>query len=116
VVWARSKIETVMDAVHAGANEDDIRASVIEVALAHHLVSRYTSLVAIDTTPSAPANVDAMRSLVRTNAPEGGDTIIGELPRTATPAPLHIALGAVALLLASMLALLVRSLAFIRRR
>src|SRR5581483_3636825 len=102
VLWARSKIDALTDALHGGANEDDVRAGIVELALAHHLVSRYTSLVAVDVTPAVPADATVVRKMVATNLPHGsqGDAIIGELPRTATPATLHIVIGSVVLLLA----------------
>jgi Ca-activated chloride channel family protein len=48
VLWARTKIVALMDSVHEGVSRDAVKKSVVEVALAHHLVSRYTSLVAVD--------------------------------------------------------------------
>ena len=55
VLWARARISALMDAGRNGAPEEDIRAAVLDVALTHHLVSKYTSLVAVDVTPTKPA-------------------------------------------------------------
>ncbi len=55
VLWARAKIDALMDAARRGAPEADVRAAVLDVALTHHLVSKYTSLVAVDVTPTRPA-------------------------------------------------------------
>ena len=52
VLWARAKIDALMDAGRQGAPEPDIRNAVLDVALTHHLVSKYTSLVAVDVTPT----------------------------------------------------------------
>ena len=60
VLWARDKIEALMDAKRNGASADEIKRDVIGVALAHHLVSAYTSLVAVDVTPTAPAGIVAL--------------------------------------------------------
>ena len=57
VLWARAKIDALMDAGRRGAPEAEIRAAVLDVALTHHLVSKYTSLVAVDVTPTRPAGV-----------------------------------------------------------
>ncbi len=103
VLWARAKIDALMDAGRRGAPEPEIRAAVIDVALTHHLVSKFTSLVAVDVTPTRPAGVAASTAAIPGNIPEGL-TGFDQLPRTATPAPLLLAMGAVALLLAAMLA------------
>ena len=100
VLWARDKIEALMDAKRHGAPADEIKRDVVAVALQHHLVSAYTSLVAVDVTPTAPAGVVAKKSALPINLPEGlaFDAITG-IPQTATPAPLLIAAGVLMLLL-----------------
>ncbi|HEY4138176.1 MAG TPA: VWA domain-containing protein, partial [Casimicrobiaceae bacterium] len=102
VLWARDKIEALMDAKRNGAPADEIKRDVITVALDHHLVSAYTSLVAVDVTPSAPAGVMARKTALPLNAPAGSafDAIAG-VPQTATPGPLLIVVGALMLLLAA---------------
>jgi Ca-activated chloride channel family protein len=110
VLWARDRIESLMDAKRNGAPADEVRRDVLALALAHHLVSAYTSLVAVDVTPSAPPGTIAKRSALPTNLPEGLDhaAIFGGLPQTATPAPLLLVVGLAALLLAGMLVALQR--------
>ena len=71
VLWARAKIEALSDAQIAGANADDIRAEIVRVALAHHLVSRHTSLVAVDVTPTMPPGTDMKTTAVPGNLPHG---------------------------------------------
>ena len=107
VLWARAKIDALMDAGRKGAPEEDVRAAVLDVALTHHLVSKYTSLVAVDVTPTKPAGVAASKTAMPGNIPEGL-TGFDQLPRTATPAPLLIAAGGLALLVAGALALWLR--------
>jgi Ca-activated chloride channel family protein len=65
------------------------------------VVSQYTSLVAIDVTPTAPAGTVPATSALPTNLPEGWsyDAVIGA-PQTATPAAMHFVLGLALLLLA----------------
>jgi Ca-activated chloride channel family protein len=105
VLWARDRIEALMDAKRNGAPADEIRRNVIEVALAHHLVSAYTSLVAVDVTPTAPAGTVSIKTALPTNLPEGlaFDAIFGGVPQTATPAPLLTLAGAMSLLVALVL-------------
>ncbi len=102
VLWARAKIEALMDEGRRGAPEPEIRAAVLDVALTHHLVSKYTSLVAVDVTPTRPLDANATTSALPGNIPEG---LIGfdQLPRTATPAPLLLAIGIALLTLAALL-------------
>lgn len=107
VLWARAKIDALMDAGRRGAPAEEIRAAVVDVALTHHLVSKYTSLVAVDATPARPAGAAAPRTALPGNIPDGL-TGFDRLPRTATPAPLLIVAGGFALLLAGALALVVR--------
>ena len=106
VLWARAKIDALTDAQVAGADPDDVRARIVAVALAHHLVSRHTSLVAIDASPTMPAGIAALRTAIPGNLPQGQEyeAIYGGLPQTATPAARHLAIAAAALL-AAMLAL-----------
>ena len=105
VLWARAKIDALMDAGRQGAPEPDIRNAVLDIALTHHLVSKYTSLVAVDVTPTRPAGADSHKSELPGNVPEGL-TGFDTLPRTATPAALAIVIGLFLLLAAAMLAFL----------
>jgi Ca-activated chloride channel homolog len=72
-LWARSKIGAIEDLRYKGGSEGDIDAEVLKVALAHHLVSRVTSLVAVDATPSRPADEALTSSAMPTNLPHGWD-------------------------------------------
>jgi len=104
VYWARKKIAALMDETYKGGAEETIRKAVLDVALAHHLVSRYTSLVAVDVTPARPTDSPVTERDQTSNlARAQGLTALASLPRTATGAQLQILLGAVALMLASLL-------------
>ena len=47
------------------------RQAVLDVALAHHLVSKYTSLVAVDSEPVRPTDKSLVTHEMKTNLPEG---------------------------------------------
>jgi hypothetical protein len=47
-----------MDAARGGAPAEETRAKAIELALTHHLVTKYTSLIAIERTPARPVDPD----------------------------------------------------------
>ena len=80
---------------------------IVELALAHHLVSQFTSLVAVDHTPSGVPLQNCETRAVPVNLPQGwgGGGVDGSLPGTATPAPLYMLIGAVLLLIAGIIAL-----------
>lgn len=100
-LWARQRIDTLLDRLNDGADEDQIRADVTALALTHHLVSRYTSLVAVDRTPARPEHAALDASAIATNLPAGWDhaAVFGELPRGASPARLNLLLGMTLLLI-----------------
>jgi Ca-activated chloride channel family protein len=105
VLFARRKIAGLLAA--AGASVDDaVRKQVVELALAHHLVSKFTSLVAVDVTPVRPASETLQRANVPANLPAGWDAVKvgGVLPRAGTPGPLLRILGALCLVAALLLA------------
>ena len=103
VNWARRKIESLMDQQRYGREEETIRQAVLDVALAHHVVSKYTSLVAVDKEPVRPTNQQLLAHSMKTNLPEGADyqAIFG-LPKTATSGQLQILFGLGLLTLAMM--------------
>jgi len=98
--WAREKIASLMDSLQDGADNTKVRGQVTKTALTHHLVSKYTSLVAVDVTPTRPIESTLQTQRIKTPLPKGSDakTFLG-LPKTATPAELNLLLGLMALLL-----------------
>ena len=57
VLWARRKIESLTDLYYfdrTSAQQKAIRKDITSIALKHHLVSKFTSLVAVDVTPNRP--------------------------------------------------------------
>ena len=101
-LWARRKIEHLIDSRVAGVDEALIRKLVIETALEHHLVSPYTSLVAVDKTPARSAAAALERRNIDNTMPAGAQWQAA-FPQTATPGPLLRWLGAIALLAAASL-------------
>ncbi|MFM9862924.1 MAG: marine proteobacterial sortase target protein [Micropepsaceae bacterium] len=81
-LWARSKISGIESSRYKGGNEGDIDAAVLKVALDHHLVSRLTSLVAVDVTPSRPVGELLSSHEMPTNLPHGWnfEKVFGEDP------------------------------------
>ena len=100
-LWARRKIEALSD------SETDVRPQILELALRHHLVSQYTSLVAVDHTPAGVPQEACETRTVPVNLPAGWGGMDGSLPGTASPAPLHLLIGIA--LLAATAAVAIRS-------
>ena len=142
-LWARNKIGQLEADAQIAGDWDKNDAEILRVALDHNLVSRRTSLVAVDVTPSRPDGAKLTSKDMPVNLPDGWDyeKVFGEqamprmkqafaagaapmlamaaapaeasmtgaglsLPQTATDAPALIHSGALALLLAAVLAAL----------
>jgi Ca-activated chloride channel family protein len=88
-LWARAKIAALHDDERRGADADITRQSIVDTALAHHLVSKHTSLVAVDKTPVRPAGDPLSKEQVANLMPYGQsmNAIFG-FPATATDATL----------------------------
>ena len=105
VLWARNKIRSLEQQTSRGAPRDEIKAAITDLGLEHHIVTAYTSLVAVDVTPTRHADALARNAAVPAKKPHGWEMQIPQarLPQTATPAALHMLVGLM-LALASMLA------------
>jgi Ca-activated chloride channel homolog len=105
-LWARNKIGSLMDALRDGAPAEETKAKIVELALFHQLITKYTSLVAVDHLKMAA---------MPTNLPEGWNyeavfgqqqsdaAIVGRLPQGATDSELKLLTGAILLLFAALL-------------
>ena len=93
-LWARARIAKLMDEQRRGSNPDEIRDAIVETALKHHLVSKHTSLVAIDKTPartaSDPLRKDQVPNLMAYG--QSSNAIFG-FPATATNARQSMLIG-----------------------
>jgi len=133
-LWARAKIDRIEDGLARGADPAEVRSAALEVALAHRLVTRYTSLIAVDDAPPVrPQGADLQSREVPRNLPAGWDyakvfgpeptemklrrlppdlmqriNAVGQpvtLPQTATPALLQAMIGSALLLFGALLVL-----------
>lgn len=99
-VWARSKIESLLDEKRAGRADSEVRDAVIEVALRHRLVSPYTSFVAVDKTPVRAAEDTLQKESIANARPEGQSDQPYAWPATATDSRWQMLIGGLLLLLA----------------
>lgn len=104
-LWARARIEDLIDRQMRGADADETRRAVVETALRHHLVTKYTSLVAVDKTPVRPASGGLTAEQVANLMPYGQSArAIFGFPATATSAGLYRLQGMLFILFAVLLA------------
>lgn len=96
VLWARRKIEALMERYRSENQDKAIKKSIVSVALEHHLVTKFTSLVAVDKTPVRPENEPLHSKAIAGHIPAG--SAVGPLPQTATSASLQLLLGVLLLL------------------
>jgi Ca-activated chloride channel family protein len=110
-LWARKKIRSQMESLALGADRDKVREEVLKTALEHHLVSKYTSLVAVDSVVSRPKEAKEMQAAVKTHLPQGwqATAVFGGGSQTATPATLRLLVGVSLLAMAGLIS-------FCRRR
>ncbi|MBB5208094.1 marine proteobacterial sortase target protein [Chiayiivirga flava] len=94
-LWGRHKIESLEDALRQGADEATIRSAIVALGIEHHLVSRYTSLVAVERQVARPSDA----ALASTRFENGGEDALA-LAQGATGARSLAAWAAALLLLA----------------
>ena len=104
-LWARARIAALHDEQRRGADPAATRKAVIDTAISHHLVSSYTSLVAVDKTPARAGGDPLAREQVPNLLPYGQsmNAIFG-FPATASNAAVLQRRG-LTLLLAALLLL-----------
>lgn len=110
--WGRQKIESLMDSGFLVDNDDSqaqttarLRNQVVDVALKHHLVSPYTSLVAVEEVISRPEHEALNKGAVPQLLPKGSSQKMARFPQTATSSQLYLLVGLFILLLGGGMAL-----------
>ena len=123
--WAHNKIESLLEQHHdstTAEQHDELKNLIIQTSIDHHLISRFTSLVAVDITP-----VNSSGSLysekLKTSLPHGWKTgqnkqpatqqmLMAQLnlPQTSTAASLHLIIASMLFALAMVCYLLRKSI------
>ncbi len=88
-LWAREKIAGLQTLKYQGVSSDEIRDRTVAVALAHGLVTRHTSLVAVDKAVVRDADVPLVTKKLPHNLPFGWeyDKVFGKRPSPAAFGP-----------------------------
>ncbi|MEO6800374.1 MAG: marine proteobacterial sortase target protein [Rhodanobacter sp.] len=96
-LWSQLRIADLMDQLARGGQSAALVKEITDTALAAHLVSRYTSLVAVDRTPSRTADASLRHEQIPDVMPAGT-----HFAQTATPAELELWLALCTLMLAAL--------------
>jgi len=116
--WARNKIESLLEQHHDSTTveqRDELKNQVVQTSIDHHLVSRFTSLVAVDVTPvNSSGHLHSEK--LKNNLPHGWkpgqsppparhQMLMAQLnlPQTATTASLHMLIASMLFALAMMI-------------
>lgn len=99
-LWARRKIEHLNDLEIEGRDSEATRNDIVSVAIAHRLVTKHTSLVAVEEVVSRFPEDELTTSTVPNAVAQGQVLQQASYPNTATPAGLLFLLGCLSLLLA----------------
>ena len=70
-LFARRKIDSLNSRLLDGADADAVRAEIVAIGLNHHLVTKHTSLVAVEQVVSRPQDQSLKSSALPTNLPKG---------------------------------------------
>ena len=99
-LWAQRKIESLEQSIDRGGNPADVRKQVLQLAIVHHLVSPYTSLIAVEQRPARDSADDLVSGRIANGEPAGSLAYAA----TATSAPLQTLVGLILLLIAALFA------------
>lgn len=104
-LWARERIGELSRQKNVGGDTASSQYQILQLAIQHQVVSEYTSLVAVDDTPVRPVDAALRSEQPPTSAPVGSYWQTGStgFTQTATPEPLWMLVGLMALTLAAAL-------------
>ncbi len=96
--FGREKIAALENRLHQSGDADKARAKILPVALEYQLMSRFTSLVAVDKTPARELSEQVVDRGVPNAMPAGSQMRAVGYPQTAAGSLWHWLLGSLALL------------------
>ncbi len=95
-LWARKKVESIMDKQVRGYDASLAKAEILKVALAYEILSPYTSFVAVEQKVSRLPSTPLKEATVKANLPLGASAQKMFGPQTASPMELQFWLGLLA--------------------
>jgi len=102
-LWARRKIESLLDSLVIGANKDMVKSQVIATSINHQIISPYTSFIAVEKQPEV-SSLFAKDNLSRVHKSQGNaiqahESLMVAMPQTALGWQLQLFIGIALLLL-----------------
>lgn len=90
-VWARQKVASLMDKLVTNElSAEQLKPIIVELGIAHNIVTKFTSFIAIEKAPSKPLSEKAEHKNIPNLMPKGSTM---RAPQTATPATLFSLIG-----------------------
>lgn len=96
--FGRKKINHLESVHHNARNSSEARNAILTAALDYQLMSRFTSLVAVDKTPSRPLNLPIKDKTIPNAKPHGSTLMAASYPQGATGLWFNFLVGFIALL------------------
>jgi Ca-activated chloride channel family protein len=96
-VWARSKIEDLLDGLVMGEDKAQVKQQVITTSIAHQIISPYTSFIAVEKQPIPSLQTAAQKSNMLAKAHEN---LMVAMPKTALGWHQQFLLGLLLMLIA----------------
>jgi Ca-activated chloride channel family protein len=103
-LWARDRIGALSRQMHYGGDAEALKSTIVDLALKYHLVSEFTSLIAVDDVVVRPAATAGHVEQAPTSAPVGGAWTSVGFAKTATDADMWLCGGLACLALSLLLA------------
>ena len=105
-LWARRKIENLLDSLVIGANKDDVKSQVINTSINHQIISPYTSFVAIEKQVKIPPllakNNLSLVNQAKSKVYQAHESLMVAMPQTSIGWKLQFLLGLSILILVRM--------------
>lgn len=92
LIWANKQI-SALELSKDGVNNGRVKQQITALALKYHLVSKHTSLVAVDITPVKHSSIISNNAAVLPLTPFGWKPPVGRLPQTGTDSRLLLTIG-----------------------
>ena len=102
-LWARRKIESLLDSLVIGANKEKVKAQVIATSLTHQIISPYTSFIAVekrleDSSLRVKNNLSRVQK-AKNNVIQAHESLMVAMPQTSLGWQLQFLIGITLLLL-----------------
>lgn len=102
-LWARRKIESLLDSLVIGANKEEVKSQVIATSLTHQIISPYTSFIAVekrikDSSLHVKKNLSRVQQ-AKNNVIQAHESLMVAMPQTSLGWQLQFLIGITLLLL-----------------